>query len=365
MTQSTTHGGLPEGVTRWQFFGLIQKARRQLGLSKGAVAYLKVAIGCTQDDDFKAGRICAFWTSVTNIASRAEIDRRQVARIEADLIKRAFLEKSASDYSRRGGSRKKGAIGHEFGINLAPLINRAAEIQAAAQKAMFEADESERLRAMIRKLFGDIRRLQIERACDAAAEVLPNKRPSTIQSFERLKQVAEALEAVWEDFSTEAGRGEKSHQYDISPPLNTDRENRYKTCMAKKPRSSQPKHTSPAQFFLLAGISLKETIWQYAQGIEPGKLPSWRSIEMAARDRAMNVGISAKAWQTQCNLLGVHRAALCLMIADRNSERDGKYKVHNASGAFIRMVQKEAQQGAIVDALLSELIAFSKGVANE
>ena len=236
MTQALTHNGLPDGLTRWQFFGLIQTARRQLGLSKGAIAYLKVAIGCTQDEDFKAGRICAFWTSVTKTACRAEMDRRQVARIEADLIQRRFLEKSASDHSRRGGSRKNREIGHEFGINLAPLINRVSEIQAAARKAAFEEDESERLRARIRKLFGDIRKLQLDGASEAASDVLPNNRPSTIQSFERLKQVVEALEAVWKEFSAEAGRGEMSHQCDISPPLNTDKEKKSKTCRTEKAR---------------------------------------------------------------------------------------------------------------------------------
>ncbi len=39
MMQHLTHGGLPDGMTRWQFFGLIESARRQLGLSKGANAY--------------------------------------------------------------------------------------------------------------------------------------------------------------------------------------------------------------------------------------------------------------------------------------------------------------------------------------
>lgn len=187
MTHALTHNGLPDGLTRWPFFGLIQMARRQLGLSKDAIAYLKVAISCTQDEAFKAGRICAFWTSVTKTACRAEMDRRQVARIEADLIERDFLGKSASDHSRRGGSRKNGAIGHEFGINLAPLINRVSEIQAAARKAVFEEEEAELLRGRIRKLFGDIRKLRIDDACEAATDVLPNNRPSTIQSFERLK----------------------------------------------------------------------------------------------------------------------------------------------------------------------------------
>ncbi|MDB6181708.1 hypothetical protein [Paracoccus fistulariae] len=60
MRQHLTHGGLPDGMTRWQFFGLIETARRQLGLSKGAVAYLKAAISNTMAEDFLAGRICSF-----------------------------------------------------------------------------------------------------------------------------------------------------------------------------------------------------------------------------------------------------------------------------------------------------------------
>ncbi len=44
MTHHLTHGGLSDGMTRWQFFGLINKARRRPGLSNGAVSYLEVAI---------------------------------------------------------------------------------------------------------------------------------------------------------------------------------------------------------------------------------------------------------------------------------------------------------------------------------
>lgn len=75
MTQPLIHGGLPDGMTRWQFFTLIERARRQLGLSKGAIAYLKVAISNTMEEDFLAGRICSFWTSVTKIAAQAGITR--------------------------------------------------------------------------------------------------------------------------------------------------------------------------------------------------------------------------------------------------------------------------------------------------
>ena len=362
MTRHLTHGGLPDGLTRWQFFGLIERARRQLGLSKGAVAYLKVAISNTMDEDFLAGRICSFWTSVTKIAAQAGLDRRQVARIEGDLVERGLLAKSASDHSRRGGSRREGKIGHEFGINLAPLIGRATEIGAAARKAAYEEEETERLRVRIKKLFGDIRRLGFDRAMDAAEDILPNRRPSTIQNFERLKQVAEALEAVWDDFSAEFSRGEKSHQCDISPPPNTNRKNINKTCRAEKGRDVPQVQTTPEQMALLASKPLQEIIELYWNAIDNRGSLSWRAIHMAARERAGQLGIRAGVWQRQADLLGEDRAALCLMIADRNSERQDGYRVRDAASAFVGMARSEARKLAVIGSLLGELADYSRGL---
>ena len=362
MTQHLTHSGLPEAMTRWQFFGLIESARRQLGLSRGAIAYLRVAIGNTMDEDYVAGRICSFWTSVTKIGAQAGLDRRQVARIEADLVQRGLLAKTASDHSRRCGLRKDGRIGHEFGINLGPLIARAAEIQVAARKAEFEAEEAERLRSRIRSLFGNIRRLGVDDAVEAAEDILPNRRPSTIQSFERLKQVAEALEAVWQDFSAEVSRDEKSHQSDISPPPNTSKENINKTGTAEKPSASI--RTTPAQVALLASEPLREIIELYWSALDHRGTLSWQTITIAARDRAQQLGIGAYAWQRQCAMLGEDRAALCLMIADRNSERLDGYRVRDVAGAFIGMARSEARQESVINSLLGELIGSVGGLRN-
>jgi len=365
MTQHLTHCGLPSGMTRWQFFGLIERGRRQLGLSKGAIAYLKVAISNTMEEDFVTGRICSFWTSVTKIAAQAGLDRRQIARIEGDLILRGLLAKTASDHSRRGGSRKDGKIGNEFGINLAPLIARASEIQAAARKAAFEEEEAERLRCRIKKLFGDIRRLCSGGATEAAEEVLPNRRPSTVQSYERLQQVAEALEAVWEDFSAQVGRGEKTHQCDISPALNTSKEIINKTCRPKRRDDAQPAHTTTAQVALLASEPLREMIELYWNAFDNRGRLSWQSIHLAAQDRATQLGISAGVWQRQCGMLGQERTALCLMIADRNADRLDDYRVRDAAAAFIGMTRSEARQGLVVNSLLGELVGNDGGQRND
>ncbi|KAB6714659.1 helix-turn-helix domain-containing protein [Roseobacter sp. TSBP12] len=365
MTQHLTHGGLPSGMTRWQFFGLIKKARRQLGLSNGAVSYLEVAISNTMDEDYFAGRICSFWTSVTKISAQAGVDRRQVARIEADLIRRGLLAKTASDHSRRDGSRRNGKISSEFGINLAPLIARATEIQVAARKAAFEEEEANRLCRRIKKLFGDIRRLCLKDAVEAAEGILPNRRPSTIQNFERLKQVAEALEAVWEDFSAEDGRGEKSHQCDISPAPNTSKENINKTCRVEKRHDAQPIRTTPAQVTLLASEPLREIIEFYWSALDNRGALSPRTIQTAAKERADQLGVNSSVWERHCRVLGEERTALCLMIADRNSERLDGYRVRDAAAAFIGMARSEARQGAVINSLLGELIGTVGGLRND
>lgn len=366
MTRHLTHGGLPDGMTRWQFFGLIERGRRQLGLSKGAIAYLRVAISNTMEEDFLAGRICSFWTSVTKIAAQAGTNRRQIARIEAWLIGQGFIIKTASDHSRRAGSRKNGKIGHEFGINLAPLIARAVEIQAAARKAVFEEEEAERLRARIKKLFGDIRRHGLNEAMEAAEEILPNRRPSTIENFERLKQVTEALEAVWDDFSDECSRGEKSHLCDISPPPNTNKENKHKTCRAEKHRDVQSVCTTPAQLALLASRPLQELIELYWNEVDNRGPLSWRTIQLATREQANQLGIRSSTWQRQCDLLGIKRAAICLVIADRNAERTDGFKVRNAAAAFVGLARSEAIKKAVVDRLIGELThsttQFDRGI---
>ena len=362
MTQHLVHNGLPNGLTRWQFFGLIQTARRQLGLSKGAISYLKVAVSHTLEEDYLSGRICSFWTSVTKIATRAEIDRRQVARIEAELAAKGWLIKTASDHSSRCGSRRNGRIYHEFGINLAPLIERATEVQAAARKAVFEEAEEERLRLRIRKLFGQIRKHCAANAMEAAEEVLPNRRPSTIQSFERLKQVAEALEAVWEDFSTPNSIGGMSHQKDISPTPNTHKGKKYKICRAREENALQQVRTQPAQVTLLASKPLQDLIHNYWKETDGGGPPSWQSVQMAARDRADQLGIKSDVWHRQCNILGPDRAALCLMIADRNAERTDGYRVRKtAAAAFVGLARSEARQEAVVGSLLGELMVYVGG----
>ncbi|MAM08855.1 MAG: hypothetical protein CML23_00015 [Rhizobiaceae bacterium] len=357
MTKPLTHAGLPKGMTRWQLLDLLETGRRVLGLSKGDVAYLRFAISSTQDGDYEPGRICAFWPSVTEIAAHPKVamDRRQISRIEAKLISSRFLVKSCSTHSGRRGWRVNGLIKQEFGINLAPLIDRAVDIRAAAQKAIFEQREARSLRHQIVRLFEKIDQLGDESARAKAEGLLPNRKPSTVQNYERLKRICGDLAAVLSDFSHDVGEGEMSHQTDISPLPNTKERKKIKTCRQPGPRKAIGLRTSPAQAWRLAGSVMRETIQAYSTALEPGRPPSWQVIELAARDRASQLGVTLSVWQQHCERLGASRTALCLLIADRNAERSDRFAVSDPAAAFVGMAREEHRQMAVLDALIGEL----------
>lgn len=49
MTHVLTHRGLPDGMTRWDLYGLLVKAAKHFGLTDTTLKYLRFAISRTQD----------------------------------------------------------------------------------------------------------------------------------------------------------------------------------------------------------------------------------------------------------------------------------------------------------------------------
>ncbi|WP_323033067.1 hypothetical protein [Paracoccus sp. (in: a-proteobacteria)] len=230
-------------------------------------------------------------------------------------------------------------------MNLAPLIARAREIQGLAQQAIHEQIEAKSLRKQINTLFARIRELDCDEAEQIADALLPNHRPSTIQSFQRLKQIAAALEAVLSDFMGEDRRVEMSHQCDISTLPNTKAKRIKKTCSAETRPASQPIRTTSAQIRSLASERFLEYLTFYASGLGDGHASEEQCLVMAARDLALGIGVSAEEWNFSCAALGEQRTALCLLIADRNAGRSDQFRVRDTARAFVGMVRKEFAAG--------------------
>lgn len=138
---------------------------------------------------------------------------------------------------------------------------------------MQEQIEAKALRKQIYKLFERIHGLGCDEAELAAGAVLPNHPPSTIQSFQRLKQIEVALEAVLADFSADADRVEMSHWWDISTLPNTNHDQIDKTGRTENRAAQRPIRTTPAQIWLLASERFREYLAFYAAGLGSGRTP--------------------------------------------------------------------------------------------
>lgn len=351
MSMRLTHSGLPADITPYRLKLLLQQARTALGLSAGAVQYLAFAIENCQPSDFQQGRICAIWHSLERLGTIFRLSKRQIGRIEAELVEAGLIKRTYPERKSRSGDRVDGVIKRAAGINLAPLIEQAEYIRLLVSRQMRADEEHKRLREHIQDLFRQIRQLGNPDADEAATCIVPRRRPTELSDIKKMQEVAEALEAVLADFSTVVSQPEMTVGSDENVRLNTNEEKKNKTCMAEKPREEGRLNTSPAHARLLAGAQLGQYIDLYACDGPP----DWRAIIRAAHDRAYELGISSLLWRERCTQIGEARTALCLIVADRNSQRDGPFGRKNAAASFTGMVRKEARQIAVLDGLVREL----------
>ncbi|MEM6758504.1 MAG: helix-turn-helix domain-containing protein [Pseudomonadota bacterium] len=116
MSVRLAHGGLPSDMTPHQLKRFLKRARVSLGLSKGAIEYLVFAIDNFQASDFAHGRICAIWHSLERLAQNFGLSKRQVGRIEAELIEAGLIRCTYPERKSRSGDRVGGVIKRAAGI---------------------------------------------------------------------------------------------------------------------------------------------------------------------------------------------------------------------------------------------------------
>lgn len=358
MIKPLIHHGLPKDMDRWSLMKSIEQARHYLQLSKGAVSYLKFAIEKSCDQDFLPFRISAFWYSVTEIASRCNLDRRQVSRIEAELVDKQLIHKTCADHTRRYGKRENGVIIFENGINIAPLIQKAFKIKNAALGALNQFEDAKKLRTLITALFGKIRRFNNNDALFEAESILPNRRPSTVQCYERLKQIFKDLECVYLKFKNNSRSDEMSHQCDISPLPYTEDNNKYKknSTVEKNNKISITRSFQNNLYQVISVLSggLRESVEDYWKACGKQDI-SWSFLSRVIWFYAQSMGLKRNLWERLCSEIGEIQTALCFVIADRNAERTDRFQVKKPIAAFYGLARKQSKDETALELFLSEL----------
>lgn len=361
MSTTLAHAGLPPGVTRFELLRLFEQVGRPgFGLSATAVALVRHYVLKTMDGDYLSGRICAVWSQACRFAEALGLTPRSVNSAERELERAGFVARTAGINGGRTGARHDGVITWAAGINLAPLIERFGELKAKAVALEMRARAINQCRAEIRQLGKRIREAGDTRLQARADALLPGGRTARIGCMSRLTAIREALSAMLDaiasapDPKPRASQSSDAPEANCAPPIQTHQSSRRRTAHTGR---DPLERVTPA-------MALSVATEGYRGVVEALGGPSWPNLVEASWRSCGRLGIGQGTWGRACQQFGRERAALCVLLIDRNAElpmghgyrvaspsrclsgmtRRAKTRTVNLAGMF-RASQREAEQG--------------------
>jgi hypothetical protein len=335
-----------------------QVARPGFGLSSTAVALVRHYVLKTMDGDYLTGRICAVWTQACRFADALGLTPRSINSAERELEQAGFIVRNAGINGERAGDRQDGEIVWAAGINLAPLVGRFAEMQAKAEALDLQARAIQQCRAEIRQLGQRIREADDDDLRERAETVLPDGRTARINSIGRLVAIREALSAMLDaiesapDPEPRALKTSDAPEENCAPNIQNKKSSRKSTAPERDPLE----RIRPAAALSVATDG-------YRSLVEALGGPTWPNLVEASWRSCGRLGISQGTWGRACQQFGRERAALSVLLIDRNFElptghryrvlspgrclagmtRRAKAASINLAGLF-RATEREAQQ---------------------
>ena len=316
MSTTLAHRGLPAGVTRFEMLRLFEQvARPGFGLSSSAVALVRHYVLKTMDGDYLTGRICAVWTQACRFAEALGLTPRSINSAERELEQAGFIVRNAGINGARAGDRQEGAIVWAAGINLAPLVDRFAEMQAKAEALDLQARSIQQCRAEIRQLGQRIREADDVDLRGRAETILPDGRTARINSIDRLIAIREALSAMLAAIESDphpeprALKTSDAPEENCAPNIQNKKPSRKRTTPERDPLE----RIKPSTALSVATDGYRSLVEALGGATWPNLIEaSWRSCG--------RLGIAQSTWGRACQQFGRERAALTVLLIDRNFE---------------------------------------------
>jgi hypothetical protein len=328
MSISLAHNGLPPGVTHFSLADLIEKialgSRSEERLSATAVRVLKhYVLGC-RSSDFERGKICGVWEQPQTTAHTLRISTKVLHNAEAELERGGFIERTHVPHARRTGQRREGVIVSLAGISLRPVIDGYGRWKARLEAMELHERAVASLRHEIVMLGREIRATQAAALIEEAERILPRGRVSRINSAERLEALKGMLEALLVQPELPSGDTKSSHRTEeiFAPniPVKDSSKNR------KRPTDAdRSDEVSPA---LAASLASGD----YRSLLPSDRAPGWPDIVDASAIACRWHNVSQPTWAEACEKLGRERAALCLLVIDRNARLPSDHRYRARSG---------------------------------
>lgn len=344
MSATLVHGGLPEGIRRIDLLSLVEDlGKRGLGLSSTATRVLRHYVWRSRDDDYRAGRICAVWDRVCRTADDLDLCSRAINDAERELEAKGLIARTTGGNGARSGLRSGGVIRWAAGINLAPLIERYADLKAAWAARELEQQAIDTCKAEIRRMRRLIRDAAEPQMMARADAILPDGRVAPIQRIEKLEAIRAALEGVLAGLAGDPRAMKTSDRPEESSRPNIQNQDSSRSC------SEHP--TEPTITPRMALELASDEFRLIASGHGD---PGWLSLVEASRQTASWLGIGQRTWGKACSLLGRERAALCVLVIDRNArlQSSHRYRARHAGKCLSGMVRRATSGGFNLEGLL-------------
>lgn len=340
MIATLKHCGLPQGVKRFGFIEHIAPALKARGISASAIHYLAKAFETwTRDQDYTANRVCGFWHKVGALADKLCVTVRTINSIERQLEREGLITRTVMANGARDGCRQAGdaaPVRWLLGINLAPIIEAAAELLTEAKAIRLQQEAKELCQREIRQVNKRIRQLENDQASQQAQEILPNGRSATIKDMAKLKEVLTALIAVENAFADPSRSAKTSGQPE---------ENRRPIIQIKQSKilyaEEANQQVTAQQASQIANHEFRECLDMYGDH-------SWQGIVQVAYQVGLSIGIDAGTWQAACASLGRERTALCVILIHRNQALPPTHPYHaKKAGACLWGMARSARKGKL------------------
>ncbi|MFC0588542.1 replication initiation protein RepC [Novosphingobium aquiterrae] len=344
MSATLVHGGLHAGVRRIDLLSLVEDlGKRGLGLSSTATRVLRHYVWRSRDDDYRTGRICALWDRVCRTADDLDLCSRAINDAERELEAKGLIARTTGGNGARSGLRSGGVIRWAAGINLAPLIERYADLKAAWEARELEQHAIDTCKAEIRRLRRLIRNGAEPELMARADAILPDGRIAPIQRIEKLETIRAALQAVLADLASDPRAKKTSDRPEENSRPNIQNQDSSRSCSE---RPTEPTIT-PRVALELASNEFRLIASGHGD-------PGWPSLVEASRQTASWLGIGQRTWGKACSLLGRERAALCVLVIDRNSRLQSghRYRAEHAGKCLSGMVRRAKSGGFNLEGLL-------------
>jgi replication initiation protein RepC len=325
MSITLTHDGLPKGIGRFALFDAFDAvARTTFGISETAIRLMKHYIGKCRDSDFLAGRICGTWEQPFQTATSLGISTRVLNNAERELISAGFVHRSATPHVRRDGRRIGDRIVAAAGINLGPVIDRHHELAELGRAQELQAEALVQLRREIADIRSQIRVSENLAFVEQAETILPRGRTSRINKIEKLEGIKADLEALLVCIELPSGEQKSSDRTEeIFPPIILTQDSSKNCSDARELRSER--HEAAAISPTMAARLASE---DYQALLEAKGGPTFPNLIETSATACHWLGISHEVWGEACQHMGRERAALCVLVIDRNWRLPEQHRYH-------------------------------------